>query len=254
MISTLFSCSSAKRVKYFKDIPDSGALSSITNAEYIEPKIQVDDIITIIVQTVDPKATEAINLGNVASASTSTTIGVNNYNQQISAGYLVDKAGDIEMPIIGKIKVAGYTTREATDVIRTAVSKDLKNPTVIVRYANFRVNVTGEVARPGAYIMPNEKVSILDAIAVAGDLTIYGKRENVLVLRQNPDGTKMPYRLNLQNSKVMSSPAFYLHQNDVVYVEPTKAKAAANDVTQARTYTIIGSLLSVLIVLFSRIN
>lgn len=252
----LFSCSSTQKIKYFQDIPDSGALNKIANIEYQEPKIQIDDILTVLIETVDPSATMVINTGNVSTVNTGTMVGVPNplSQQSSTSGYLVDKEGYIELPVLKRIKVAGLTTAQAKELIRAAAVKFYNDPTVIVRYANFKISITGEVAKPGTYIIPNEKVSILDALALAGDLTIYGKRENVLLLRENPDGSKMPYRINLKKSDIMSQPSYYLRQNDLIYVQPSNSKAAATDAAQARNYTLIGSVLTVLIVLFSRIN
>ena len=249
------SCSSTKKTKYFQDIPDSGRLAIIPKAEYAPPIIKVDDILTVIVGTIDPENTVAINLGNVPVASTGTSLGatsLTSLSQQTSSGYLVDKDGFIIIPILGKIKVSGYTTTQATDTIKKIALNYYKDPTVIVRYANFKVNVTGEVLKPGVYVMPNEKVSVLDALALAGDLTIFAKRDNVLLIRENADGTKTPYRINLKKSDIMSSPYYYLRQNDIIYVEPDKGKAAATDASQAKYFTIVASVLSVLIVLFSR--
>jgi polysaccharide export outer membrane protein len=155
---------------------------------------------------------------------------------------------------LGKINVLNLTTTELRDTITNIANKYYKDPTVVVRFANFKITVTGEVLKPGQYVVPNEKVSIFDGIAMAGDLTIFGKRDNILLLRENADGTKTPYRINLNKSEILSSPYYYLRQNDILYIEPGKGKAAANDASQARTYAIIGSLLSVLIVLVSRIN
>lgn len=252
----LFSCSSPKKIKYFQDIPDSGQMKTLAKAEYQEPTIQIDDIITILVQTVDPQATAMINLGNVPVPGTASAVGSSSSSGSQSAisGYLVHKDGFVEVPVLGRIKLLGLTTSEAKDTVLKEAVKYYKDPTVIIRYANFKFSVTGEVAKPGVYITPNEKVSILDAISLAGDLTIFGKRENVLLIRENLDGTRTPYRINLQKSDIISSPVFYLRQNDVIYVEPNKAKASATDATQARTYTIIGAALSVLIILITRIN
>lgn len=252
----LFSCSSTKKVKYFQDIPDSGKLATIASSNYTPPKIQVDDILTVLVQTIDPQSTAVISLGNIPAPSTSNSIsgGAASLNQQVATGYLVDKDGYIELPILGKIKVLGYTTSEAVAVIHTEALKYYKEVTVIVRLANFKISVTGEVLKPGAYIMPNEKVSIMDALAVAGDLTIFGKRENVLLIRENEDGTKTPYRINLKKSDIMSAPYYYLRQNDVIYVEPRKAKSDATDAAQQKYITIAGALLSIILVLAYRVK
>ena len=261
---TIISCSSTKKIKYFQDIADSGQLKSISSASYLAPKVKVDDILSIIVQTLDPTATQIINVGNgtgQGSPSGSAAVGGQSSSSPLSLplspspsplGYLVDKDGSVTVPILGKIKVEGYTTSELQGIITDVASKYYKDPTVIVRFANFKISITGEVLRPGVYIMPNEKVGLLDAIAMAGDLTIYGKRENVLLIRENLDGTKTPYRINLKKSDILSSPYYYLRQNDIIYVEPGTGKAAATDASQARYYTLIGSALSVLIVLFTR--
>ena len=123
-----------------------------------------------------------------------------------------------------------------------------------MRYANFKVTVTGEVARPSIYVMPSEKVTLLDALSIAGDLTIYGKRDNILLLRENADGSKTPYRINLTNTHLIDEPYYYLRQNDYIYVEPAKSKVAANDVQQTRNIAILSSIVTVLVVVISRIS
>jgi polysaccharide biosynthesis/export protein len=250
----LFSCSSTKNIKYFTDIPDSGLLKTIPAAIYTEPTIQVDDILTILVETVDPQATASINLGNIPSATTSTTSVSSMLSQQTPSGFLVNGDGFVEIPILGKIKLIGYTTSQARDIVLKEAQKYYKDPTVIVRYANFKISVTGEVLKPGQYTVQNEKVTVLDALSMAGDLTIFGKRENILLIRENIDGTKTPYRIDLRKSDIMTRPYYYLKQNDVIYVEPGKGKAAVNDASQTRTFAIITSLLTIAIVIVSRIN
>ncbi len=256
-ILNLASCSSsAKKVKYFQNIPDSGALADIPRIEYREPKIQVDDILTINVITLDPAALATINLGNVPSSSTGslTPASISTTGSQVVAGYLVDKNGMVSIPVIGEVKVAGLTTAEARDAVSKAAKEYYKDASVIVRFANFKITVAGEVARPSVYIVPNEKVTLLDALGMAGDLTVFGKRDNVLLIRTLSDGTRELHRFNLNHADVLTSPYFYLKQNDYVYVQPSKGKAAATDASQTRTYAIVGSLLSVLIVIASRIN
>jgi polysaccharide export outer membrane protein len=249
------SCSSTKHIKYFEDIPDSGQVVSLKQADYIEPKIQVDDILTIIVQTVDPLATVAINAGNVSTTGSglNTSPGAIQTSMPVS-GYLIGKEGNIELPIIGKLHLEGLTTNEAKELIKTKAILFFKDPSVIVRYANFKVVVAGEVAKPSTYVVPNEKVTILDALSMAGDLTIYGKRDNILLLRDNLDGTKTAYRINLNKSELLTAPYYYLHQNDYIYVEPSKGKIAANDLSQTKTIAIFGSILSLLIVIASRVK
>jgi polysaccharide export outer membrane protein len=251
-----FSCSTTKNVKYFADIPDSGKLKSIPVANYIEPKIQVDDILTIIVSTVDPTATISINQGNIPVNNISM-IGNSNPNmssQQTISGYLVNKSGDVQIPILGELHLLGLTTQEASTVIKNKASQFYKDVSVIVRYANFKITVTGEVAKPSIYVMPNEKVTILDALSVAGDITIYGKRDNILLLRDGGDGTKIAYRINLNRSNIINEPFYYLKQNDFIYVEPGKSKVAANDLQETRNIAILSSIVTILVVVISRIN
>jgi len=257
----IVSCSSTKKTKYFQDIPDSGKLKTIEKAVYVQPKIQVDDILTVIIQTVDPQASALLNTGNTSTGGTTANVNTPSTGSPVAApaigaplGYLVDKEGFISIPVLGKIKVEGLSTSEASKAIFNVADSLYKNSSVIVRFANFKVNVGGEVSRPGVYIMPNEKVTVMDALSMAGDLTIFGERENVLLIRENEDGTKTPYRINLKKTDFMTSPYYYLKQNDYIYVEPSKGKAAATDAAQARIYTIIGSLLTVLVVLLTRVK
>lgn len=263
---SIFSCNTTKKIKYFQDIPDSGQNKTIAKAEYKELLIQPGDILNVMIETTDPLATTMVNSGNTLASSSSPSPGGSgasgllaalsggNQQQQPVSGYLVDKEGNIEIPLIGQLKAAGYTTFELKKIIHERALENFKEPIVIVKFANFKVSVMGEVLKPGQYTMPDEKESIMDAIAMAGDLTIFGKRENVLLIRENLDGTKTTYRLNLKNSDVLASPLYYLRQNDLIYVEPRKAKSDATDAAQAKYFGIAGAVLSVLIIIATRIK
>ncbi len=264
LLLAMVSCSSQKKIKYFQDIPDSGQTKTIPKAEYADPIIRPGDILNIQIETIDPLSTSTINAGNVAGGSQSSsggsgasgllaTISGSGQSQSVS-GFSVDKEGNIEIPIIGKVKAAGYTTFALKSAIYQLAIKYFKDPTIIVRLSNFKVNVMGEVLKPGQYIMPDEKESIMDAIAMAGDLTVFGKRENVLLIRENLDGTKTTYRINLKNSAILSSSDYYLRQNDIIYVEPRKAKSDATDAAQQKYITIAGALLSIILVLAYRVK
>jgi polysaccharide export outer membrane protein len=235
------SCVSTKNVPYFQDISLAKKSAIENTASFTEPKIQNDDILSISIFTIDPINTAVVNQSTAISSPGQAPI----------SGYLVDKNGEVELSIIGKIKLAGLTTFEAKDLIRSKVSTFYKDPSVQVRFANFKVTLFGEVAKPATYTVPNEKVTILDAIALAGDLTIYGKRDNIMLIRDN-NGKKEFARFNLSSSEIFSSPYFYLRQNDVIYIEPTKAKIAANNSARTQTITIIGTLVSVLTLVVSR--
>jgi len=248
-----FSCTSYKNIAYFKDFSDTAAHATVTTVPFKSPVIQPDDLLTISMQTIDPDVNAVLN-GNTATAiSSGGPSPLSMPSTQYTPGYLVDKNGEVELPFAGKIKLQGYTTVEARDVIRTEMSKYVKDPIVNVKFANFKITVLGEVMRPATYIMPTEKVTIFDALGQAGDLTIYGRRENVLVIRDSVSNQKSMAHLNLNSKDVMSSPYFYLQPNDVVYVEPNKAKAASTDAVKNRNFAIIASVLSVLIVLATRL-
>ena len=248
---TMFSCSSKKQIKYFDDLSDTARTVTIDKVNYLEPLIHVDDSLNVTILTLDPTATQIINAGNLALAG-SAPAGGNAAAIQTSNGYLVNKDGLIDLPMLGKIKVVGFTTSQAREMIAEKSKAFFKDPSVSLRITNFKITIAGEVTKPSTYIVPNEKVTILDALGMAGDLTIYGKRENVLLIRMNPDGSKEAHRLDLSKSTVLNSPYYYLKQNDYLYVEPAKTKIAAADAASLRTITIIGSLLSFIAIIITR--
>lgn len=249
------SCTSTKTTTYFQDIPDSlyKAAETIPVSGYTDPLIQPNDILQISVQTIDPQST--LSMGTQATATQSVQGGsaVGVAPSQGIQGYLVDKNGNVELPLVGKIKVGGLSTEQAREAIRQKVTIYYKEPVVNVRLANFYISIFGEVARPSQYIIPSEKATILDAIAMAGDLTIYGKRSNVMLIRDE-NGVKKTMRFDLRSKDIFQSPYFYLRQGDVVYVEANKAKVAANDLVTLRNASIITSIASLLIILVSRLN
>lgn len=236
----LSSCGTSKNSVYFSDI-DSAKIRQLSAPEFREPLIQTDDNLSITVQTIDPGAAVAVNQSPESSSG----------NAGIINGFRVDKNGNVEIPMLGVVKLAGLTTTEAKEVVRLQATKFYKNPTIQVRFANYKITVLGEVAKPSSYIMPNEKVTILDAISLAGDLTIFGKRENVMLIRDN--GTKKDIiRLDLTSSSLITSPYFYLKQNDVLYVEPSKAKISANNAPRNQMITIGLAVATLLITAISR--
>jgi len=251
----LSSCSSYKKITYFKDLNDSSNIynqgESINSIAYQPLIIQPDDILQVIISTIDPDENDALNIsqGNKSWGSNSELF---NAPKKVD-GYLVNKKGDIELPVLGTFHVVGLTTDEIKDTVFKAASKILKQPVINVRLINFTVNVLGEVTRPGSYVIAGEKASVLDALSLAGDMTIYGKRDNVILLRNENGVQKKVARFNLNNTAMLSSPYFYLRQGDVIYVEPTRAKAASTDMSATKTYAIAGSILSVILVVISRL-
>ncbi|WP_311947709.1 polysaccharide biosynthesis/export family protein [Mucilaginibacter terrae] len=240
------SCSSIKNVKYFTDIPDSQKITDLANLKYEEPRIQPDDILSLNIQTVDPSATQVLATGTLQNSAVGATTAGSTGSQTI-AGYLVDNSGNIELPVLGKIKVSGLTTEQAREEIRGKASKLFRDPTVNLRFANFRITVMGEVAKPGVYVASNEKVNILDALGLAGDLTIYGKRENIVLIRQFEDGSRKMIRLDITKSDILNSPYYYLRQNDYLYIEPVKSKVVASDAIQNRSVSVITAVTAALI-------
>lgn len=239
------SCVSNKKIAYFQDIQTVNQAQLENATKFTAPIIQPDDILSINVFTLNPQSGAIVNQAasnTVLGGGASTAVAA----QQVS-GFLVDRNGEVELSLIGKVKVAGLTTYEARELIREKASLVYKEPNVQLRFANFKVSVLGEVNAPSAYTLPNEKVSVLDALSLAGDLTIYGRRENVLIVRDN-NGKKEFARLDLNSSKIFDSPYYYLRQNDVVYVEPNKRKVSASNSAQVQTISVIASVLSVIVV------
>jgi len=248
----LASCDTTKKVAYFQDISAEQQSELANTAKYTEPQIQSDDILSISIFTIDPTTNMVVNQVGSQAISTSSNVVASLSATPPTAGFLVDKNGEIDLSVVGKIKIAGLTTYQARDLIKSKANIVYTNPNVQVRFSNFKVTVLGEVARPASYVIPNEKVSILDALGMAGDLTIFGKRENLILIRDK-DGKKEFARLNLNSKELFNSPYYYLKQNDVLYVEPNKGKAASLNQARTQTFAIIGTALSVLIVLFSRL-
>jgi polysaccharide export outer membrane protein len=249
----LVSCGSTKNVPYFQDLAYSSNSVMINTAKFTEPVILVDDLISISIFTIDPVTSMVINqVGSQAINPTSGGQASALIATQATAGFLVDKNGEIDLSVVGKVKILGLTTYEARDLIKEKASLVYKDPNVQVRYANFKVTILGEVTRPAAYTVPTEKVSVLDALGLAGDLTIYGRRENVLLIRDN-NGKKEFARLDLNSTQLFNSPYYYLKQNDVLYVEPNKGKSATLNQARTQTLAIIGTALTVLITLITRL-
>lgn len=261
LTSSMTSCVTYKHVPYFQDVPDSTRLS-VARAQYHALRIEKGDLLTVNIQTIDPEANAIFSqmpssaMSPAVSSSIPSAPGGGTTPMLVApspSGVQVYDDGTITIPLIGKVPVLGMTTEDAADTIQARVAVLYKQPTVTVRFANLKITILGEVLKPGSYIMPNEKNSIFDALGMAGDLTIYGKRENVLLIRDSA-GKSNFIRFNLNSKDLVSSDYFYLRQNDVLYITPSKGRSAANDANQARIFAIAASILSVIIVLASRIN
>lgn len=257
------SCRITKNVAYFQDLTDTSKIyTQVLNGSY-EVQIQPDDILEIIINNINAEAAAPFNLGNTTPATVpgsqiiqgATGVKMNSVNTsaETGGGYLVDKEGTINFPVLGNIKVEGMTLNQLKDILKSKLDKYLQDPIINVRLLNYKITVLGEVLRPSTYSIPSERITAVDAIGMAGDLTIYGKRENVLLIREE-NGQRKFIRLNLNSSKIFESPYYYLKQNDIIYIEPNKSKIAASDVTQVRNISIISAALTLLIVIISRIK
>lgn len=240
LLMTFSSCGSRKSMVYLQ--PDSTDINKVYG-QFI-PKIQHNDILTIAVTAADPKVTAPFNpVSSLASGNMSQSV-----DMALRPTYTVDDNGDINLPMLGKVKVAGLTRLEAIEKIRSELSQYIKDPGVNMNFNNFRVSVLGEVSRPGSFIMPTERVTVLEALGMAGDLTIRGVRENVTLIRE-VNGQKSMHRLDLTKQDVLNSPYYYLAQNDVIYVEPNKAQI--NNSKLGANTNIIISIASLLITVIS---
>ena len=253
-LSTIFmisSCISRKNVTYLENVSSAQQSTLDQVATFTEPVIQADDILAVSINTIDPTSAAVVNQAGTNISVTSSS-GSNTGREQVS-GYLVDKSGEIELSLIGKVKVAGLTTSQAKELIREKASRDLKNPNVTVRFANFKVSVLGEVNRPTVYSLPNEKVSILDVLSLAGDLTIFGRRDNIMIIR-DVNGKKEFGRLNLNNTDIFKSPYYFLKQNDVVYVEPNNSKVFQLNNSTRTLAALILSAVSTIVLIYTRLD
>ena len=234
MAVILGSCTSYKNVPYVQN----SDYIDLSKSEFLyDAKIMPKDILSITVSTVNPEASAPFNLlVRNTLYNTSSSIGTSSGGSlQI---YLVDNDGCIEFPVVGNLKVGGLTKAECEKLIHDKIQRFMnaeENPVVTVRMSNYKISVLGEVARPGMFTVGNEKVNIFEALAQAGDLTIYGVRDRVKLIREDAQGKKSITTLNLNDANIINSPYYYLQQNDIVYVEPNKVKARNSDIGQSTT-------------------
>ncbi len=249
--SLLFSCTT-ERITYFKDISDTTKTKFIDLPPFTPPVIHPDDILNISIQTLDQQANQLLNQGNLPVLSGITTTNSVNAQQQVVSGYLVNREGNIHMAYIGNVHVGGLTTAALRDTIATRIAYYFNEPVVNVRFANFKVTVLGEVKTPATFSIPNERPTVLDALGFAGDITLYGKHNNVLLIRET-EGKKEITKLNLDSSNVISSNYFYLRPNDVLYVEPTESRVESTNAYRTRDIAILASGLSLITIIVARL-
>ncbi len=247
MISMLLltSCQTHKQIVYFQNEMSGEGQANFT------PTLKIDDFISITVAGESPEVVTVFNLPPILGNSGNTNNGYYQGNNE-KTGYLIDANGNIQMPVLGTLKVAGLSRMDLAAMLQRKLSTYLKDPVVNIQILNYKVTVLGDVNRPGSFKIPNERVTIIEAIGLAGDLTITGVRNNVLVIRDN-NGEKQEFRADLTDNKLFNSPIYYLQQNDVVYIEPNAA-SRSNATIWKTTGSVFISLTSLVITTIALIS
>jgi len=243
----LTSCISPQSVIYFQGDASGSNLSRIVQ-DYT-PVLQPNDLLSIAVGSLSAEANEIFNAVNQSTTTKLNYGGTGAGSSQVPIGYLVDTDGNIQLPLVGKVKVGGLTTNVAADTLRRRLEYYLKEPTVVVRNINFKVSVLGEVNRPSVYTIPDERITLPEVLSLAGDMTIFGRRDNVMVIREENGSREYAY-LDLTSRTVFDSPFYYLHKNDVIYVEPIKARMNSTDRTMQILPLVISSVSVLTLVLW----
>lgn len=212
LLVSLSSCLSKKKIVYLQ-----GQQSQSSDQVNYEPMIQNDDMLSITITSSEPELAAPFNIDQIQNG------GVTASTNLAKTSYLVDNQGEIEFPILGKIKVTGYTKTEFKQYLKDRLAIYIKDPIINIRILNYKVSVLGEVSKPGTYSLTGDRITLLEVLATAGDLTLYGKRDNILVIRDYL-GTKTYNRVDITKADFVNSPFYYLDQNDVIYVEPRRAK------------------------------
>lgn len=239
LILLIFSSCATRNLIYFSDLPQENVVTEpVVNA--IDPSIQPVDLLSITVSTLNPESNLLFNSGVISSVGSASNINTSLINE----GYRVDKEGEINFPILGKVHLAGLTLDEATLKMVQLLESEVKNPIVNIKLLNFRITVVGEVNQPSAFPVMTERINIVEAIGLAGDLTPYGRRENVLLVRES-EGKRTTVRLDLNKKNIFTSPYYYLQQNDIIYVEPVSARAVQASMGR-QNLTLALSIVSVL--------
>lgn len=253
VIFLLASCQSYKKVPYLQDV--AVVEQTVQQENLYDAKIMPKDLLTIVVSCTSPELAIPFNL-TVASPASVVAGSSQLTTQPVLQPYLVDNEGKINFPVLGELKVGGLTKREAEQLIVDKLKPYIKEiPIVTVRMVNYKISVLGEVARPGTFTISNEKVNLLEALAMAGDMTVWGVRDNVKLIREGANGKQEIVTLDLNKAETILSPYYWLQQNDIVYVTPNKAKARNSDIGNSTSLwfsatSILVSLASLLVTIF----
>jgi len=240
----LNSCKTPVDVVYFQNSTNNERVQLLNT---FESKLKSNDIVSIYVSAPDMDAVRPFNVSQGLTIDAESSSGSSGGGQSPSE-YLIDYNGNIEFPVLGKLKLEGLTRVQVQDLIKEKLKTYINNPIVSVRLKNFKITILGEVRNPGSYVISEDRVSVIEALGLAGDLTIKGKRQNVMVIREEGN-EKVYYKIDLTSKTIFNNPGYYLTQNDVVYVEPneTKVKSAqTSDISIGLIYSTIGVLISIL--------
>ncbi len=218
LLGFLTSCSQQKYIAYYQNIDQ---LSTENAQKSFESQIQPDDLLLILVSAADPEIAAPFNLGVSVNSSVTNQSVAGQQQQQL---YLVNSQGNIQFPVLGEINIAGKTKEEATNELKNKLKLYIKDAIVNIRIMNFKITVQGEVAKPGSFTIASERVTLPEALSLAGDLTIYGKRNNIILVREI-NNKKTFNRIDITKADFINSPFYYLSQNDLIYVEPNKGKS-----------------------------
>jgi polysaccharide biosynthesis/export protein len=263
LIFVMSSCGTTRPYTYLQGSFDTAKLSQVNLPE---PVVQKGDILSIVVYSDNPTATEIYNqsVGSSTTSPLSTGGGgasgggdnsggsssSSGASSPSSGGYLVDENGNIEFQGLGKLHIDGMTRSQLKELLDSRLKEFLKNPYYSIRFLNSKVTIVGEVNKPGILSIPGDHINLLEALSLSGDMTFYGRRDNILVIRTNNDKREFA-RLDITKPEIMASPYFNLKQNDVVIVEANKKKSVANDQTTIRTVSITASLVSVFAIVYT---
>lgn len=247
------SCVTKRNLVYFSNLPDSLSYNELIR-NHVDSKIQSGDALGIKVTTLNPDANILFNSGSLPMNNQTTGVSSSvSATAVLPEGYIVDENGNIDFPILGQINLKGLTKEEAQKRIALEVSKTAKDPIVNVRILNFRVTVIGEVTKPGTFTIPNSRINVLEAVGLAGDMTPFAVRNNVMIIREL-NGTRTIQHIDFNNKELLNSPYYYLQQNDIVYVQPdNKLKSSQADTRYIRIVPILTAAISALAIVLSRV-
>ncbi|WP_405410814.1 polysaccharide biosynthesis/export family protein [Maribacter sp. Asnod1-A12] len=232
LLPLIFSCS-RRNLGYFSNYGEEKVLTEAITLNKKQPVIQSGDLLQITITDSNPAAAAPFN--RISSNSSTTNSSTSNSQE----GYLVDENGIIDFPILGRIKIGGQTKAEAKLSLTNLLTNYLGNPIVSIRYLNYRITVLGEVRSPNTFLVPSERINLIEALGMAGDLTIYGKRENIKIINE-ANGVRTVAQLDLNDKAILDSPYYYLQPNDIVYVEPVTARKDQSSLTRSNISLFLG--------------